>query len=130
MIDLSETEKRKIRTFESGATRDTNKDKLDYEGFLSPLVLREFAKYMNKHRKQANDKLRDSDNWQKGFGDKHHDVCMKSMWRHFMDLWLFHRGHKGRETIDDALAGILFNVMAYWFKILKDREENKNEKLS
>lgn len=118
---------KKIREFETGATRDTDLNKPDYEGFLSPLVLKRFGEYMNKHRKQSDGKLRDSDNWQKGFGDKHFNVCMKSLTRHFMDLWLFHRGYRGRETIDDALAGILFNAMAYWFKLLEGREKSENE---
>ena len=44
--------KRKIRQFNTGATRDTDEDKYDYEGFYSPLVMERFAQYMNKHRKQ------------------------------------------------------------------------------
>ena len=40
----------KIRTFETGATRDTELGKLDYEGFLSPTVLKAYAEYLNKHR--------------------------------------------------------------------------------
>ena len=114
-----------MREFESGATRDTDEGKLDYEGFLSPLVLKRYAQYMHKHRKQADGKLRDSDNWQKGFGDKHLDVCIKSLWRHFLDLWKEHRGLKSREGLDDAIGGILFNLMAYYHKILTDREKNK-----
>lgn len=102
----------KIRKFATGATRDTEQGKLDYEGFLSPLALKVYAEYMNKHRVQPNGELRDSDNWQKGIPL---DVYMKSLWRHFMDLWLWHRGHptKSRESIDDALGGILFNTFGY-----------------
>ena len=51
------------------------------------------------------EQLRDSDNWQKGFGIEHKSVCMKiPLWRHFMDLWMFHRGHTGRETIDELIC--------------------------
>jgi hypothetical protein len=82
---------------------------------------------MHKHRKQSDGGLRDSDNWQKMFGEKHLEVCMKSMWRHFLDLWMFHRGYKGRDTIDDAINGILFNITAYYYKILKDRLELSNK---
>ena len=32
---------RKLEHFETGATRDTNLNKPDYEGFLSPLVLKD-----------------------------------------------------------------------------------------
>lgn len=117
--------KAKIRTFKTGATRDIEDQKLDYEGFLSPMVLKAYAEYMNKHRNQSDGKLRDSDNWQHLFGENHYDVCMKSLTRHFFDLWLFHRGSKGRETKEDALAGIMFNTMAFWFKLLKDEEDQK-----
>jgi hypothetical protein len=112
----------KIRKFKSGATRDTDEGKNDYEGFLSPLVIQKFGNYMNKHRKQSDGSLRDSDNWQKGFGDKHFDVCIKSLFRHFHDLWMEHRGYKSRETIDDAICGIMFNVMAYYHKLITNRE--------
>jgi len=115
-----------MREFKSGATRNDNKNKLDFEGFLSPIVLEAYSKYMHKNRIQADGKLRASDNWQKGFGDNHLSVCMKSLWRHFLDLWKEHRGYKSREGIDDAIGGILFNIMAYYHKILNDRvKENK-----
>ena len=121
---------KKIRQFESGATRDSEDSKNDYEGFLHPLIIQAFGDYMTRHRKQSDGKLRDSDNWQKMFGEKHKDVCIKSMWRHFLDLWLFHRGYKGRDNIEDALAGIIFNAQAYWLKILNEKEELKKRNIS
>jgi len=81
--------------------------------------LREYAKYMNKHRIQSDGKLRDSDNWQKGFGKDHYKVCVKSLLRHVMDLWLEERGFASRDGIEDALMGIMFNVMAYADKYYK-----------
>ena len=119
---------KKIRQFESGATRDSEDSKNDYEGFLHPLIIQAFGDYMTRHRKQSDGKLRDSDNWQKMFGEKHKDVCIKSMWRHFLDLWLFHRGYEGRDNIEDALAGIIFNAQAYWLKILNDKENSSHNK--
>jgi len=101
-------------------TRDDDKDKCDYEGFLSPIVIQAYGEYMHKHRIQADGEIRASDNWQKHFGVNHFAVCMKSLWRHFMDLWLEHRGFKSRDGIKDALMGILFNTMAYLDKLLKD----------
>jgi len=109
----------KIRKFKSGATRDTDEGKNDYEGFLSPLVIERFGNYMSKHRKLTDGSLRDSDNWQKGFGEKHFDVCMKSLWRHFLDLWKEHRHYNSREGVEDAICGILFNTMAYYHEYLK-----------
>lgn len=117
--------KGKIRKFNTGATRDSNEGKYDYEGFLSPIVLEAYGKYMHKHRKQSDGSLRDSDNWQKGFGDNHFSVCIKSLWRHFHDLWMEHRGNKSREGLDDAICGMMFNIMAYYHKVLVDRRGKK-----
>lgn len=108
-----------MRKFKSGGVRDDDKDKYDYEGFLSPLVLEAYAKYMHKHRKLKDGTLRDSDNWQKGFGDNHRAVCMKSLLRHVHDMWLEHRGIKSREDMDSAICGVLFNTMAYYHDMLK-----------
>lgn len=121
-----------IRQFNTGATRDSEEGKYDFEGFLSPIVIEAYAKYMHKHRKQSDGSLRDSDNWQKGFGDKHFDVCIKSLWRHFVDLWFLHRGYIRKDgkdghtiTKEEALMAMLFNIMAYAYKFLK--EETKND---
>jgi hypothetical protein len=120
-IDTDVKDNGVMRKFGTGATRNSDEGKYDYEGFISPLVLERYAQYMNKHRKQADGKLRDSDNWQKGFGDNHLDVCIKSAWRHFMDLWKQHRGYKGQDTLEDSLCALLFNIQAYLFKILEDK---------
>jgi len=113
------SEKSKIRTFKSGATRDTDESKADYEGFLSSLVIKRYGEYMTKHRLQPDGKLRDSDNWQKGIPK---DTYMKSGWRHFLDWWLEHRGFESREGIEDALCAILFNAGGYLHELLKKRE--------
>ena len=76
------------RYFSTGATRDTDQGKLDYEAFLSPIVLRRYGEYMHEHRMQSDGELRDGDNWQKGMP---RDQYMKSGFRHFMDWWTFHR---------------------------------------
>lgn len=112
------SKKEKIRTFPSGATRDTDDNKLDYEGFLSPLVIKTFAEYMNKHRKQTDGKLRDSDNWQRGMPKEEY---VKSLFRHFVDLWMFNRGYKGRDTIEEALCGIMFNSMGFLHELEKEK---------
>ena len=112
-----------IRQFDTGATRDTDNGKYDYAKFFSPIVLEKFAEYMHKNRLQKDGTMRDGDNWKKGFGDNHLDVCMQSLSRHYMDLWHEHDGYKSRDGIDDAICGVLFNVMAYYNKILNDRIE-------
>lgn len=108
-----------VRTFATGATRDTEEGKNDYEGFLSPLVIEAFGDYMTRHRVQSDGNLRDSDNWQKGIPK---DAYIKSAWRHLVDLWKEHRGLPSRDGIDEALGGLLFNVMGYWFQVLQERE--------
>ena len=109
-----------MRQFTGGATRNTDEGKLDYEGFLSPLALEAYAKYLHNHRTQANGKQRNSDNWQKGIPLP---VYMKSMWRHFVSVWKLHRGWDTDETMDDALCGLLFNVNGYLHERLKAREQ-------
>jgi hypothetical protein len=52
---------------------------------------------------------------------------MKSMWRHFMDVWEIHRtGGVLRDgdryiDLDEALMALLFNVMGYAHEILKEK---------
>lgn len=102
-----------MRKFKTGATRDTDKDKLDFEGFLSPLVLERYAQYMHKHRFQADGQIRDSDNWQRGIPK---DAYMKSMWRHFFDVW---KGHRKGLVPQEEMCALLFNVMGYLHEELK-----------
>lgn len=111
-----------MREFETGATRDSDDTKLDYEGFLSPLVLKRFAEYMHTHRIQRDGKLRDSDNWQKGIPK---DAYAKSLMRHLMDFWLIHRNHPEQavdKDIEVVLCAILFNVQGYLYETLKDKK--------
>ena|SRR5271157_1683252 len=110
------------RYFDTGAYRDIDDNKPDYEGFMSPIVIKVYGEYMAKHRKQSDGKLRDSDNWQKGMPK---DTFMKSGWRHFFDWWLEHRGFKSRDGIDDALCGTIFNAMGYLYEIHKTDSLNK-----
>ena len=110
----------KPRLFETGSTRDTEEGKLDFEGFLSPAVLIEFAKYMNENRETGIGK-RDSDNWQLGIPK---EVYMKSMFRHFMGVWSEHRGIKTEEGIMKALMGLIFNAMGYAFELLKEGDND------
>ena len=117
-----------MRTFETGATRDGDKDKIDYEGFLSPTVIQRYGQYMHKHRIQADGALRESDNWMKGIPLT---AYMKSMWRHFMDLWMQHRlrlwygpelvDEEDEQQIEEALCAILFNASGYLHEHLRTK---------
>lgn len=105
-----------MRKFKTGATRDDDEEKIDYEGFLSPQVEQRFAEYMHVHRKQADGQLRASDNWQKGMPK---DAYMKSMFRHFMDVWKAHRGLPGPD-LEESLCALKFNVNGMLHEVLND----------
>ena len=120
-----------IRTFKTGATRNSSEEKLDYEGFLSPEVLHRFAQYMHFNRKQKDGTIRSSDNWQKGIDINEY---MKSLKRHEMDLWRMHRNDEliimnedtGKPfTKEELLCAIMFNVMGYLFEELKKKSLDK-----
>jgi hypothetical protein len=108
-----------IRKFDTGATRDLDASKLDYEGFLSPLVIERFAQYMHENRVMADGSLRDSDNWQKGIPP---EAYAKSGFRHFFDWWKEHRGIPTDEGLERACCGLLFNVMGYLHEHLKSEQ--------
>ncbi len=107
-----------LRTFETGATRDDDCAKLDYEGFLSPAVVRRYAEFMHKHRIQPDGNLRASDNWQKGIPE---EAYMKSLWRHFMDIWCCWRSGMRGPLWEESLCAALFNVQGLLFEALRDR---------
>jgi len=113
------------RTFNTGATRDQDSAKLDFEGFISPLVLRAYAEYMHKCRLRnipAGDTIRASDNWQKGMPSESY---AKSMIRHVVEAWLILDGFEARDEkgnvldLEKVLCAIMFNVMGLLYERLK-----------
>lgn len=113
-----------IRKFDTGATRDIDTGKYDPEGFLSPLVIDRYNEYMHANRQQKDGSVRDSDNWQKGIP---FTAYMKSMYRHFLDVWYHHRGYpqKAKEPLEVALCGLLFNVSGMLHEVLKQGLKDK-----
>lgn len=99
-----------MRIFTTGADRDDDENKPDYEGFLSPIVIESFGEYMLKHQSRKDGSKRASDNWQKGIPQNEY---MKSMWRHFKDVWKGHRGFETKEDMVTNLNALLFNVQGY-----------------
>ena len=111
-----------MRKFETGAIRDVDTRKLDYDGFLSPLVIKRFAQYMHKHRTLKDGSVRDSDNWQKGIPKVQY---RKSLLRHCVDAWSILRGwlkitDEG-EDIEDLLCAIMFNTQGLLHEMLKEK---------
>jgi hypothetical protein len=110
-----------VRKFESGATRDTDKEKLNYIKALCPLVLQRYLQYLNKHRLQSDGSLRDFDNWKKGINKQ---AYLESMARHLLAVWLLHENYSAHDnhgpvTIEDSLCGVIFNAMGFLHEILK-----------
>ena len=101
-----------MRQFDTGATRDELSDKPDYEGYLSPLVIERFGRYMVAHQDTPTGR-RASDNWQLGIP---RDEYIKSAWRHFLVWWKAHRSH---QVDEEALCALLFNTMGYLHEHLK-----------
>ena len=129
-MDMSDLKKEKTRTFDGGATRNSEEDKLDYEGFLSDLVIERYAQYLHSHRALEDGTLRDSDNWQRGMPLS---VYMKSAWRHLKSWWSLHRMQfRGRypnhKLLEDAICGVIFNASGYLHELLVEPRENETVK--
>lgn len=113
--------KPEIRKFETGATRDTVVGKLDYVRALSPIVLRRYVEYLDKHRLQPDGGMREFDNWKKGIPQ---ETYHSSGGRHFFTSWLLFEDYEafdnhGPVDEEDALCGQLFNTMGRLHEILE-----------
>lgn len=118
---MEDTVDRHIRKYETGATRDTDENKLKYEGFISPLVEKRFAEYMHVHRRQPDGNLRAPDNWQRGIPLSDY---ADSLVRHVQDFRLHVDGFAAEavsQDLEDVLCAIRFNVDGYLFEILKQK---------
>jgi hypothetical protein len=108
-----------IRTFKTGATRDIEDGKLDWEGFLSPRALRIYAEYMHRHRLQSDGDMREADNWQKGMP---RGSYMKSLVRHTMDLWdQWDTDPSNEEQLKELLSAVIFNAQGLLLEIALGR---------
>lgn len=110
-----------LRSFATGATRDTTENKPEPWGFTSALVMKRFCEYMQAHRIQADGKLRDSDNWKKGIP---REVYQHSLSRHVEDLRLILEGFPGQAgepDLETVLCAILFNVQGMLHEVIRDR---------
>lgn len=113
-----------VRVFGTGATRSPLGNKLEYGGYLNPLVLKRYAEYMKKHQTQSDGQQRSADNWQK-------NIDLASLYdskiRHDQDIWLFSRGYLAEmsEPIEEALCASLFNSMAILKQVLEQAGRGK-----
>lgn len=112
-----------IRIFPTGASRNNDTNKLNYEGFFCPLFKKAFATYMHKHTFLEDGSQRRADNWQKGIPT---ESAMESLLRHVEDLHSEYRGYGSRDGIEEALGGIIFNTQVIWSQLEKNKLKNKN----
>lgn len=109
-----------LRTFESGATRDTADTKPEPWGYTSALVEKAFSEYMLKHQVQSDGQKRPSNNWTKGIPVK---VYKDSLSRHIQDLRLILEGYEHIARTSDlieTLCAIRFNVDGLIYETMKD----------
>lgn len=107
------------RAFDTGATRDTDDEKLQFTRAFDVLVVTRFLEYMRDHNKMADGTRRREDNWKKGFPA---ESMLESDARHFLDKWLEHEKYQSRDGIEEALCGQMFNVMADLRRVLVERD--------
>lgn len=107
-----------VRQFPTGATRDTDTGKFDYEAFISPAVLERYGRFMHQNRYQKDGTVRDGDNWQRGIPL---EAYRKSLIRHVIEAWSTWRG--ARPTTDEieqgTICAIMFNAMGMLHELLK-----------
>lgn len=116
-----------IRTFETGATRDTAAGKLSYMKALSPEVLEAYIKYLDKHRLQPDGSMREFDNWKKGIDKR---VYLDSLLRHDKAVWKLMLGYEvsdnhGPVTLLDSLMAVIFNATGMAYELLIEEGKAK-----
>jgi hypothetical protein len=104
-----------MKQYQTGAIRSAEGNKFDVKGFLSPHALEAYFSYMHSHRKQADGRIRGSDNWKQGIDEKDYE---RSLVRHAHD---FHRACEGAEVKDkdsgalvtkqELVCAMIFNAM-------------------
>lgn len=121
-----------VRHFDTGATRNDDSLKFDYEGFINPEALHAFATYMHDHRLQRDGTTRDADNWQKGIPFR---AYVKSLVRHTIDLWRMERGYPVTNpdtgephTKHELCCALVFNSLGYLKELVDPSSINKEGK--
>lgn len=135
-----------MRKFISGAIRNEDSSRINYEKGLSPIVLRCYGEFMRRHNKCSDGSYRDEGNWKKGFTKQSY---MESKFRHFMETWLLHDGFLDEDIKDElreelkheptaieiedryfeklleSLCAEFFNTMGYMHVVLLEQAKAK-----
>lgn len=122
-----------MRHFKNNALRDDDNGKIKYYGIRHPLTEWSYGKFMMKHKKMSNGKIREADNWWGGWDEK---TSIDSLIRHAEELQAIEAGlyvyrvriDNGEKTVmsikplkalesfriskDDCYNAIRFNAMA------------------
>lgn len=133
-----------MRKFDTGAIRDDDNEKVNYEKGFSPLVFEAYGEFMTRHNKMPDGSRRDEGNWKKGFTPQ---CYMESKWRHFLTTWTIHDEFRDKEirdelrlelnreptdlefkeryieTLLESLCAEMFNTMGYMHVLLLERRE-------
>jgi hypothetical protein len=97
--------KKEITQFETGAIRDTQKDKPQFLECMSPFAMWRYGIYMEKASRKYG-----PDNWTKGIPKASY---LESLERHLIKLKMeFKHGHVAEPGVDHA-AAIMFNIMGF-----------------
>lgn len=116
-----------MRTFDTGATRDSVAGKLSYMKALSPEVIEAYIMYLDKHRKQSDGSMREFDNWKFGI-DKW--TYLDSLLRHDKAVWKLMLGYAvsdnhGPVTLLDSLMAVIFNATGLAYELLIEEGKAK-----
>lgn len=106
-----------IRKFASGATRDTDVGKHDFEGYESIQVRRRYAEYMTANRLQKDGTIRESSNWKRGIAK---DAYITSLDRHVVDVIAGYRGLPA-DDLEVSLCATIFNASGLLFELLAEK---------
>jgi len=115
-----------MRQFATGASRSSEEGKPQYAGYLSPVVIRAYGRYMLRHQTCEDGSLRASDNWKAGMPKR---VYLESLLRHMVDAWecvtedAETSTRTDGEKLEEALCAILFNASGMLREIILDRGE-------
>ena len=111
-----------VRVFDTGAIRDSNRNKYEYTRALDPRVLRAYLAFLHRHAEMPDGSYRPVDNWKKGMAESY----LESLFRHVMDLWELdqygqsYRPENGAPVIlVDALCAVIFNAHGWLYEHLK-----------
>jgi hypothetical protein len=102
------------RVFETGAMRNSGKNKLHFASCFDPRILNDYAQFIRTSNKDK----RDDANWKLGIPV---DEALQSLLRHVVDLWMLVEGFQPERpedytlpTVEEACAAIWFNTQVIW----------------